>query len=293
MATQRDIKNRIQSVSNTRKITSTMEMVATSKMRKMQQRVEMAKIYDQKVNEILSNLFSTGVATMEDPHFQEAANPSRALIFQINGNRGLCGGFNNNVIENTLSFRDKLRDENKDAFFYIVGKKGIGFFNFRQIPMYKTMQNPEDKITFEDAVGIGNDLRNLFIAGEFHEVYISYTRVFSSSSQKPVIIKLLPILIEEEEVKDAYPGANLEYYFEPNPIDVFSYIIPLYLKVRLYTCFIESYYSEQFARRVAMKNASDASADMIKDLTISYNRARQAKITKEIAEIVGGAAALK
>jgi F-type H+-transporting ATPase subunit gamma len=294
VATQRDIKKRIKSVTNTRKITSTMEMVSTAKMKKMQQRYEMARPYEQKVNEILSNLVGTGVTVMDDPHFREADNPSRALILQITGNRGLCGSYNTNVIENTLSFKEKLGEENKDVELYVVGKKAIGFYNFMKYPMYKSMLNPEDKLTFDDSANIGNELRSLFISGEFHEIYISFTKVITSSSQKPSIIKLLPILLEEEEIKDMVSGGpQLEYYFEPNPVQVFSYIIPLYLKMRLYTCFLESSFSEQFARRVAMKNASDASSDMIRELTISYNRARQAKITKEIAEIVGGAAALK
>jgi F-type H+-transporting ATPase subunit gamma len=294
VATQRDIKKRIKSVTNTRKITSTMEMVSTAKMKKMQQRYDMAKPYDQKVGEILSNLINTGITVLEDPHFREVDNPSRTLIFQITGNRGLCGSYNTNVIENSLAYKDKLeREEGKESLLYVVGKKAIGFYNFLKFPMYKSMLNPEDKLTFEEAANIGSELRNLFISGEFHEIYISYTKVMSSSSQKPAIFKLLPILLEEEEIKDMVPGAHLEYYFEPDPVRVFSYMIPLYLKVRIYTCFLESSFSEQFARRVAMKNASDASSDMIRELTISYNRARQAKITKEIAEIVGGAAGLK
>ncbi len=293
MATQRDIKKRIQSVTNTRKITSTMEMVSTAKMKKMQVRYEMAKPYDQKVSEILSNLIGTGVTIYENPHFREVDHPTRALIFQITGNRGLCGSYNTNVIENSLSLKEKLEEENMESQLYVVGKKAIGFYNFIKSPMYKSMLNPEDKLSFDDAATIGNELRNLFLSGNFHEIYISYTKVISASSQKPAIIKLLPILLEEEEIKDRVPGEQFAYYFEPDPIQVFSYIIPLYLKVRIYTCFLESSFSEQFARRVAMKNASDASSDMIKELTITYNRVRQAKITKEIAEIVGGAAALK
>ncbi len=293
MATQRDIKKRIQSVTNTRKITSTMEMVSTAKMKKMQGRLEMTKPYETKVNEILSNLINTGVAVSEDPHFQEVHDARRALILQITGNRGLCGSFNTNITQNTLSLKDRLAEEDKDSQLYVIGKKGISYYNFTGQPMYKSRVNPEEKLTFDDAAGIGSELRNLFLSGEFHEVYISYTKVISSSSQKPAIIKLLPILLEEEEIKDLYPGSQLEYYFEPNPYSIFSYIIPLYLKVRIYTCFLETSFSEQFARRVAMKNATDASAHMIRELTISYNRARQAKITNEIAEIVGGAAALK
>lgn len=293
MATQRDIKKRIQSVTNTRKITSTMEMVATAKMQKMKTRYEMSKPYENKVNEILRNLVSTGVAVADDPHFKEAPGASRAVILQITGNRGLCGSYNTNVIENTLKFKEKLEEEDKEVSLYVVGKKAIGFYNFMKVPMYKSMLNPEDKLTFEGAAAIGNELRKMFLTGEVHEVYISYTKVISSATQRPAIIKLLPILLEEEEIKDLYAGVHLEYYFEPNPFRIFSYLIPLYLRVRLYTCFLESSFSEQFARRVAMKNASDASTDMIRELTITYNRVRQAKITKEIAEIVGGASALK
>jgi F-type H+-transporting ATPase subunit gamma len=270
-----------------------MEMVSTAKMKKMQQRLEMTKPYELKVNEILANLVNTGVVVTEDPHFKEAENPTRVLILQITGNRGLCGSYNTNVIENTLNFKEKLSEENREAEVYNVGKKGIGFFNFIKIPMFKTMMNPEDKLTFEQAAEIGGELRGLFLSGEFHEIYISYTKVKSSTSQKPALVRLLPILLEEEEIKDLYPGAQLEFYFEPNPKRIFTYLIQLYLKVKIYTCFLESSFSEQFARRVAMKNASDASSEMIRDLTITYNRARQAKITKEISEIVGGAAALK
>jgi len=293
VATQRDIKKRIKSVTNTRKITSTMEMVSTAKMKKMQGRLEMTKPYEIKVNEILANLVNSGVTVSEDPHFREVDDPARVLVLQITGNRGLCGSFNTNIIENTMNFKKKNADEQKDTQIYCVGKKAIGFYNFAKIPMFKSMINPEDKLTFEDAAAIGSELRNLFLSGEFHEIWISYTKVKTSSSQKPTLTRLLPILLEEEEIKDMYPGAQLEFYFEPNPTRIFAYLIQLYLKVKLYTCFLESSFSEQFARRVAMKNASDASSDMIRELTITYNRARQAKITKEISEIVGGAAALK
>ncbi len=270
-----------------------MEMVSTAKMKKMQGRLEMSKPYELKVNEIMANLVNSGVNVADDPHFREADDPSRILVLQITGNRGLCGSFNTNVIETTLNFKKKMADEHRDTQVFAVGKKGIGFYNFIKEPMYKSMLNPEDKLTFEQAAGIGSELRNLFLSGEFHEIYISYTKVMSSSSQKPAMIRLLPILLEEEEIKDMYPGAQLEFYFEPNPSRIFAYLIQLYLKVQIYTCFLESSFSEQFARRVAMKNASDASSEMIRELTITYNRVRQAKITKEISEIVGGAAALK
>jgi F-type H+-transporting ATPase subunit gamma len=293
VAKQRDIKNRIKSITNTKKITSTMEMVSTAKMKKMQSRLVSSKPYDVKVNEIIKNLLSTGVETAQEPLFREVPDPSRVLILQITGNRGLCGSFNTNIINKTMKLKEELEADEKEVLLYVIGKKGINFFNFSGVPMFKSAQNLEDKLTFEDAAKISDELRRMFSSGEVHEVYVSYTKVLSTASQKPEIIKLIPISKAETEDIDAKLRINTEYIFEPNPYRVFSYILPLYLKVKIFTCFLESSYSEQFARRVAMKNASDASSDMIRELTISYNRARQAKITNEIAEIVGGAAALE
>jgi len=293
VANQRDIKNRISSIKNTRKITSTMEMVSTSKMKKMQQRLEMSMPANLKINEIIANLMNTGVTALQHPLFREVADPSRILILSITGNRGLCGSFNSNVIDNTVNFRDKFVDEGKEVLNYVVGKKGINYFKFIKLPFYKSMPNPEDKLSSEDTAKISNELEELFLSGEVHEVYISYTKVVSSSSQQPEIIRLLPISADTYFGKDPVKETEVtEYIYEPNVGRVFSYLIPLYLKVKIFSCFLESAFSEQFARRVAMKNATDASDEMIKELTISYNRARQAKITNEIAEIVGGAAAL-
>jgi len=292
VANQRDIRNRITSIKNTRKITSTMEMVSTAKMKKMQGRLEKSKPYEGKVNEIISNLVSFGATSFNEPLLKEVANPTRALVLQFTGNRGLCGSFNTNIMDKTVELKEKLELEGKETQIYVIGKKGINFFNFINQPMYKSGPNLEDNFTFEDAAKLGSELTNLFLSGEFHEIYLSYTEVVSSATQKPATIKLLPISPDIQEQVDALPSSSLDYYFEPNPAKIFSYILPLYIKVKIFTCFLETAFSEQFARRVAMKNATDASAEMIKELTVSYNRARQAKITNEIAEIVGGAAAL-
>jgi len=293
VANQRDIKNRIKSITNTQKITSTMEMVSTAKMKKMQQRLDMSKPYENKVNEILGNLMTTGVSTNNQPLFREIADPSRILMLQVTGNRGLCGSFNTNIIDNSLNLKKKLEDEGREVLNYVIGKKGISYLKFIGEEMYKAEDNPEDKFSFDDAANLGEELKNLFISGEVHEVYISYTKVYSSAVQKPEILKLLPISLDADEMDETASAFNAEYIFEPNPDRIFSYILPLYLKVKIFTCILESSFSEQFARRVAMKNATDASTDMVKELTVSYNRARQAKITNEIAEIVGGAAALE
>ncbi|HPS86378.1 MAG TPA: ATP synthase F1 subunit gamma [Spirochaetota bacterium] len=293
MANQRDIKRRIKSVGNTKKITSTMEMVATSKMKKVQDRLSQSKPYEHKVNEIIKNLMAAGFSTIQHPLFREVAQPNRCLVVQITGNRGLCGSYNTRVLDKTLELKEQLESEGKEVLLYVIGKKAATFYNFIKTPMFKTAQNSEDKFSFDEAAKLGEELTKFFVSGEIHEVYISYTKVYSFSNQKPEVVKLLPIAPEMEIDYEALPAANMDYIFEPNPAEIFSYILPLYLKVKLYTCFLESSYSEQFARRVAMKNATDAAKDMIKELTVTYNRVRQDKITTEISEIVGGAAALE
>jgi F-type H+-transporting ATPase subunit gamma len=293
VANQRDIKRRIKSVGNTKKITSTMEMVATSKMKKVQDRLNQSKPYEMKVNEIIKNLMAAGFSTIQHPLFREVAQPNRCLIVQITGNRGLCGSYNTRVLDKTLELKEQLESEGKEVLLYVIGKKAVSFYNFIKMSMFKSAQNSEDKFTFDEAAKLGEELTKIFVSGEIHEVYVSYTKVISFANQKPEVHKLLPISPEMEIDYEALPAANMDYIFEPNPAEIFSYILPLYLKVKLYTCFLESSYSEQFARRVAMKNATDAAKDMIKELTVTYNRVRQDKITTEISEIVGGAAALE
>lgn len=293
MATPREIKNRIKSVKNTRKITSTMEMVSTSKMKRVLQRLDLSKPYEEKINEIIANLLLVGGDDLSDSLFNEVAEPTKALIFLITGNRGLCGSYNTNVIENSLDLKRKLESEGKDVSLYVIGKKATSFFNFSGMELFKAENNPEDKVTFENAATYSSELKELFLSGKFEEVYVSYTKVITNAVHKPETVRLLPIQIEEEK-QEVTPvvGSAPDYIFEPNPFEIFQYLLPLYLKVRLFTCFLESSYSEQFARRVAMKNATDAAAEMVRELTISYNRARQAKITNEILEIVSGADAL-
>lgn len=291
MANTRDIKNRIKSISNTQKITSTMEMVSTAKMKKLQTRLQQSKPYGDKINEIMTNLTTAGISFDDNPLFRVADKVRKILVLQITGNRGLCGSFNTNVIDTTLNFKQQKEEEGVSVDLYVVGKKSINFFRFIQQEMFRSMNNPDDKLTFEDATVISDELKEFFLTGEYDEIYVSYTRVESSVSQRPAIKKLLPI-VTEGDAEEHYES-TMDYIFEPDPERIFSYLLPLYLKMSVFSAFLESSFSENFARRVAMKNATDASSDMLKELKLTYNRARQAKITTEIAEIVGGAAALE
>ena len=200
------------------------------------------------------------------------------------------GGYNHNLIANALQFNDDLvKDKGKEVLLYVIGNKGTTYLKFIDRPVYKSTQNLEDKLSFKDISVLGDEVVNLFVNGDVDEVYISYTGLISSASHKPMLERLLPIKIPEVEVSSAVS----QIIYEPNPDVILSSLLPLYLRTEMYIKFIESNFSEQSARRIAMKNATDAATDMVRELTIKYNRARQAKITSEIAEIVGGASALE
>lgn len=298
MATLREIRKRISSVKNTKKITRTMEMVATAKMKRMQDRLQMSQPYNEKIGEMLSRLSDSGTVGTDNPLLEGREKVFRVLVILIAGNRGLCGGYNTGVIEEALSFKEEMEaDGKKEVLLYTIGKKPVNFMKFINQPIYKSMENLEDKLTFEVAAELAEEIIDLYLKEEVDEVYVSYTKVMSAASQKPAVDKLLPIESEKTEVdiEESAPlkGSEVRYDFDPDPERILNAILPLSIKLRLYMFQIESGFSEQFARRVAMKNATDAASDMIQELTIGYNRARQAKITGEIAEIVGGAAALE
>lgn len=298
MATLREIRKRISSVANTKKITRTMEMVATAKMKRMQDRLQMSQPYNEKIGEMLSRLSDSATVETANPLIQGREKVWRVLVILVAGNRGLCGGYNTNVIEEALKFKEQLEaDGKKEVLLYSIGNKSKNFMKFINQPLYKSMDNFEDKLTFEMAAEFADEIMNLYLAEEVDEVYVSYTKVITSATQKPTVVKLLPIESEKEkadkdEVKTEKTD-DVRYIFEPDPQKILEALLPLSIKLRLFMFQIESSFSEQFARRVAMKNATDAASDMIRELTIGYNRARQAKITGEIAEIVGGAAALE
>lgn len=306
MATQREIKKRILSVTSTRKITNTMEMISASKMKKMQNRLNISRPFVQKIEQVINNLILSDIGIENEELMKQRENVSKCFILMISGNRGLCGGYNTNVIKNTLNFQETLSDEGKDSLLHVIGKKAINYLKFIDAPIYRSEINPEDKVTFKTAGTLGENLVNMYRSGEIDEVYVSYTKAVSSTMFKPAIYKLLPITIGDihtEKDKMAARESQVpitgiiefqqKYILTPNPEAIISMLFPYYLKMKLYINMLESSFAEQFSRRVAMKNATDAASDMVRLLTIKYNRARQAKITNEIAEIVGGASALE
>jgi F-type H+-transporting ATPase subunit gamma len=297
LATQREIRKRIKSVSSTKKITKTMEMISTSKMKKMQIRLSKSKPYEKKLEQVICTLFDSGFTGENNVLLKTNKIITKKLILMITGNRGLCGGYNTSVINNTMSFRQKLLNEGStDILFQLIGKKAINYFKFINSPVYKQQVNPEDKISFNDIQKLSSELIDFFKSGEVSEIYVSHTEVLSSATYKPVVYKLLPVSVEDLQKKINQAdrkGLKHQYIIEPDPEKMLSSFLPLYVTTKLYLSLLESGFSEQNARRAAMKNATDAADEMVRNLTIKYNRARQAKITNEIAEIVGGASALQ
>ena len=293
MPNLRDIKQRIVSVHSTRQITRTMEMVATAKIKKAQERIESARPYAFAMMEVLSNV-ARYVQGATHPLLEEHAERERVVIVTITSDRGMCGAFNSNILRIT---EDMVRTEKAAGVgtdIIAVGKKAIGYLRYRGIEPLASYRDISDKPTFANARAIAASIIARYEAGEIDAAYIVFNRFKNVAEQKAETYQLLPIerrVMESDE--GAGEGVRAEYLFEPSAEQVLEHLLPTYVETLVYRALMESAASEQGARRTAMKSATDNASEMITTLTRSYNRARQAAITTEIAEIVGGAAALE
>ena len=276
----KDIKNRIKSMESTKQITKAMEMVASSKLRHAQDRVLASRPYFEilwsTINDIVdSNSDFTSPYLIPRP-------VKRGLYIVIAGDRGLAGGYNNNIIKLTM---ETIRD--KDAVVLPIGKKAVDYFSTHGVPLYSDSHGEAAAVSIGDCFTMAKQLSKAYLAGEFDEIHVIYTNFVSVLSQTPAVLRLLP-LIRGEGSRDAKPSDIL---YEPSSEAVFASIVPEYLGGVLYGALCESQASEHAARRTAMDSATSNAEDMIADLSLKYNRARQAAITQEITEIVAGAEA--
>ncbi len=282
----RAIKRRIKGVSSTKQITHAMELVASSKLRKAREKAEARRAYFDEMIQTVKELASHQTGKPTSP-FLIKREGKKSLVLVITANRGLAGGYNNNVIKLALSHRE---DKN-DMSFMVVGKKGIEFFKNRDYHVVDQFGGNSEEPSYQQARQIGERVISLFQSGEFDDVYITYTKFISTITQKPQCVKILPLdkdsLGPASDEKDKSISALMQY--EPSEESVLEYIIPKYIMNTIYGAMIEGAASEQGARRIAMEAATDNANEMIDDLTLHYNRARQAQITQEIAEIVAGA----
>ncbi len=290
MAKGRELKGRIKSVEGTRKITRTMEMVATSKLKRSQDRVVAARPYAKSLAQVIADLYTPELAERFPLLRQPAAarqSGGRAAVLLLTSNRGLAGAFNSNLIREARTLIDRLEREGTAVDVHVVGRKGIGFFRYagRQLASMRT--DIGDRPTADHATELVQDLMGDFIAERLDAVYVVYAKFNSAISTPPVSEMVLPVTPPERK------GPARDYILLPSAEAILSELLPLYVRNAVYRALVETVAGEQGARRTAMKNATDNAGDMLNILRRTYNRARQAQITQEIAEIVGGAEALK
>lgn len=286
MAKGRELKGRIRSVENTRKITRTMEMVATSKMKRAQDRVQAARPYALSLAEVIAGLYSPDLAE-RFPLLRQPAKVSRAAVILLTSNRGLAGGFNSNLIKEGRNLLRRLEGEGVETELHIVGKKGLGYFKYIGRTVASSRIDITDRPTAANAAELVNGLLEKFVNGELDAVYVVYAKFNSALSTPPTSEKILPV------TPPAMKGPRPDYLLYPSAEAILTELLPLYVRNAMYRALVETVAGEQSARRTAMKNATDNAGDILNVLRRTYNRARQAQITQEIAEIVGGSAALE
>jgi F-type H+-transporting ATPase subunit gamma len=291
MATLRDIRRKISAVKKTQQITKAMNMVAAAKLRGAQQRMENFRPYAEAFSLMLGNLAS-GVEPEIHPFFQKAPEINKVGLVLMTADRGLCGSFNVNLITTAYKFIQEKARENIDVSLTCVGRKGRDFYRRRKYDIERFFLDVWNKFDFTNAVVVGRDVMSDFMAGEVQEVYLVYAQFINVAIQRPIMIKLLPIE-PEAAAEEAEAGPSGEYIFEPPVAQFLEYLLPKYLNTVLYHGFLENSASEHAARMTAMDNASNNCKEMITNLTLIMNKARQAAITKELMDIVGGAEALK
>jgi F-type H+-transporting ATPase subunit gamma len=295
MAKTRAIVKRRKAIRNIRKITRTMELIATARFKKAFDRAVEAEAYTRKIAELAADLSATAT-NVSHPLLATRETVKNSLLLVLCSNRGLCGGYNAGILREALARSRQVKTEGTTLHVELSGKRAISYFRFQGIPADATFTHFEEKPRFDEVEELANRYIADYIAGKVDRVEVAYMKFLSAARQAPAVETLLPLASAGAETrKDAGQPttARVEYEFIPSARDILEEILPVSFKVRLFKCFLDAAVSEQIARRVAMKAATENAQDMIKSLTRKYNRARQAQITKEIAEGIGGAEALK
>ena len=300
MAKARALDRRRRSVRNIRKITRTMELIATARFKKAMDRSVAARDYTKQLVKILENIASVGADVVHP--LLDVRPTKRSAVLVLSGNRGLCGGYNSNIVRQSVAILGQWRSEHVDTDVAVSGKRGISALKFRGIDMDERYTSFEDKPAFDAVMPIGRAYLEAYAAGKIDRLDVVYTRFHSIARQEAVTEMLLPLKAPEiagAAAATAASGtsaaklASQEYDFYPSAESILEEILPASFLSRLFKCFLDAAVSEQVARMVAMKAASENAAGLIKNLSRRYNRARQSQITGEIMEILGGVEALK
>ena len=307
MARPRELRRRIKSVESTRKITKTMEMVATSKLKRAQDRVVAARPYAQALADVIASLYAPELAERFPLLRQPVGAPKKAAIVCITSNRGLCGAFNSNLIKETRRTIVDLEGKGSQVDLYAIGRKGIGYFRYTKRALAVARLDIGDRPTQKHAEEMVQPLMQQFETGQLDAVFVVFAKFNSPVSTPPTTMQILPVTPPAAVgrlggsavgggASTAQPPVRstaANYILRPSADEIVGAILPLYVRNAMYRALVETAAGEQGARRTAMKNATDSAGEMIDTLRQTYNRVRQAQITQEIAEIVGGAEALK
>ena len=290
------IRKRIKSVSSTKKITKTMEMVATSKLKYAQDAVLASTPYANLLKSMMAEVAPRVADRSAFPLLRESAGTGKSLVFVYTSNRGLCGGFNANLIRLARKTIRTEEEAGRKVTVYAAGKKAIAAFRWLGIPVAKKYTEMSDKPAFSHAEAMAEDLLGPFLRGEVDRVLVVYPEFKSLGSQPPTVLTLCPLGGvdggKDAKAAGAGPKSSVEFIFQPSPRAILEKLLPLYVRLTVYRVLVSGVASEQIARRTAMKLATDNADEMVTLLTRNYNKARQAQITQEIAEIIGGAEAL-
>lgn len=284
MATAKDIRRRIRTVKNIEKITNAMKMVAAARLRKAQERAERARRYAEKIRQVMANL-AAAAGEIEHPLLEVREENAVAFVV-IGADRGLAGSYNVSVMARaTTEIGERDPDKVK---MVLVGKKAVAFFRRRPYEIVERLEAPGSEISFASIRGVTGVVRSMFERGEVDAVYLVYAQFVSAVQQRPTVVRLLPIARPSAEETGA-----ADFIFEPGARELLGKLLPRYVDTQVYQALVEAQASEQGARMTAMSAATKNAGDMIDSLTLAYNKARQAAITKEITEIVGGAESLR
>ena len=293
MANARALDKRRKSIRNIRKITRTMELIATARFKKAMDRASAATAYTARISQLVKDLSQSGLE-VSHPLLEPHENPRHATLLVLTANRGLCGGYNGNVIRGGLARHSELSDSMEQLTFEVSGKRGISAMKFRNVATDAEFTKFDDQPGFEEVEVLANRYLEAYAAGTLDRLDVAYTRFITSARQEAVVETLLPLgALETDEAVDTDSRGESMYEFLPSAESILEEVVPSSFKVKLFKCFLDAAVSEQIARMVAMKSATENADDMIKNLSMTYNRARQSQITGEIMEIIGGVEALK
>jgi F-type H+-transporting ATPase subunit gamma len=292
LASTQDLKRRVRSISNTRKLTKAMELVASARLRRSQQRIEAMRPYADRMLELMAGT-AHAAGAVRLPLLERRETVSTVAIVPVTGDRGLAGAFNAQVLRRAFAEMREAQAAGQEVRFFTSGKKAQSTVRFRRLTLSQSWTGFSDKPGYSDAQAIAHALAEAYVAGEVDRVMIVYNAFVSPLVQKVTVSEVLPIPTDVlDGASEDKPSHPVDFFFEPEPRQILARLLPVYVETELYRALLESAASEQGARMTAMRNASKAAGELIDTLTLAMNRARQAEITQEILEVVAGADAL-